>query len=57
METKPWYKSRTIWYAIITGISGSVEAFHTQYPELALLSLINMLLIVALRTITTTQIQ
>ena len=49
MDTKKWYKSKTIWLAILTGISGVVIALSTQYPAAGALVVLKSLIDIALR--------
>lgn len=49
---KSWYKSKTIWYAIITGIGGIVATFATQYPDVGALAFANSIFVLLLRVMT-----
>lgn len=55
--SKKWYQSRTIWYAVITGIAGIVAAAQTQYPDIAVLATVNSLVTILLRTVTVGEIR
>jgi hypothetical protein len=54
---KNWYKSRTIWYAILTGVAGIVAAFATEYPEITVLASIKAVAVFVLRVITNESIK
>ena len=53
---KKWYQSKTIWYAIITGMAGIIAVFQTQYPEIGALAVANSIITVILRALTTSSI-
>lgn len=48
---KSWYTSKTIWYAVLTGIAGVVTAIQVDNPDIGLLTTINALITIALRLI------
>jgi hypothetical protein len=54
---KKWYSSRTIWFAIITGIAGVITAFATQFPEVGWLITLASMANVVLRLVTTQEIK
>lgn len=56
-NSKRWYRSKTIWYAIVTGIAGIVAAVQNQYPDIAVLATINSLATILLRTFTAGEIR
>lgn len=49
---KDWYKSKTIWVAILQGVAGLVVAFSTEYPEAGGLLLVKSLVDFGLRMFT-----
>lgn len=55
-KTKRWYESRTIWLAILQGVSGIIIALNTQYPELGGLLVAKAIVDVVIRITTTEQI-
>lgn len=60
METKKWYESRTIRFAILTGALGIITAFTSTYPEgqyTGFLITLSSLLNVALRLDTTKSVE
>ena len=34
MQTKPWWKSKTVWATLITALLGAYDVFHASYPTL-----------------------
>jgi len=54
---KEWYKSKLIWYAIVSGVAGIITAVQSQYPDIAGLALANSLVVAFLRMLTTTEIK
>lgn len=57
MQNKKWYNSRTIWFAVLTGVLGVVMAFQTQYPDIGIFSVLVGVINTILRMQTTTQIK
>lgn len=57
MTTKKWYQSRTIVLAILTGISGIVLAFEAEFPEVGLILVFKSIIDVALRLVTSEEIE
>lgn len=57
LNPKNWYTSKTVWYAILSGIAMIVTAFYTQYPDIAVLGTINSIITIALRFTTVQPIQ
>lgn len=45
---KAWYKSKTLWFAVLTGLLGILTSLQSLYPEAGILitiaSVINMIL-------------
>jgi hypothetical protein len=57
MQTKTaWFKSKTIWYAIISGVAGVIAAVSLQYPEIAVFTTLNSVIGIVLRFMSTTSI-
>lgn len=56
-NSKPWYRSKVIWYAILSGVATIVTAFMAQYPEMAILGTINTIVTIGLRLVSTQTIQ
>lgn len=52
---KSWYQSKTIWYGIISTLIG-ITAFIAANPKIGVIALINGILVVVLRTVTSTAI-
>ncbi len=52
MNTKIWYKSKTIQIAILQAVIGVVAVFGTHYPELGYIALVKSVLDVFLRVTT-----
>lgn len=57
METKKWYQSRTIWYAVATGVAGLIAAIHAQYPDLAVAASVNTVIAIILRMMSSSEIE
>jgi hypothetical protein len=53
---KPWYNSKTIQYAILSGIALVVTSFATQYPEIGYFGVANTVITMILRWYTTEQL-
>lgn len=56
METKPFWKSKTIWLAVLQGVLGIVVAFTTEYPMVGALLLLKSSLDMFIRVLTETPI-
>jgi len=54
---KDWYKSKTIWFAILTGVAGVITAFTAQFPEVGWLITLASFVNVVLRFITSKEIK
>ena len=54
---KSWYKSRTIWIAILTGATGVMVALSTQYPTLGWIVVAKGLLDAMLRLATSSELK
>lgn len=54
---KSWYKSKTVWLAILQAVAGIVVVFSTQHPEIGALVLMKSLLDVTLRFVTQLPVQ
>lgn len=52
---KNWYESKTIWYGILSTLIG-ITAFIAANPKIGVIALINGILVVVLRTVTSTAI-
>lgn len=52
METKPWYKSKLLWYATLTGLAGALAILTQQYPTEGKLALLNAVIVGLLRFVT-----
>ena len=49
--------SKTVWYAILTGVASTIALLATSYPEVAALGIANSLAVFVLRIVTTEAIQ
>ena len=54
---KPWYKSKTIWIAILQGIVGIAVAVATEYQGLGYLMVVKSIVDVIVRYMTTESIR
>jgi len=54
---KTWYQSKTIWLAILQALVIILVALEIQYPALAVVGILKMVLDVVLRGITTQTIK
>ena len=54
---KPWYESKTLWYAIITGLVGIFGVLSHDYPTVGWIIYGNSVLTFALRLITNSPIK
>lgn len=48
-----WYKSRTIWFAILQAIAGIIVVFSTEYPEIGYIATAKSVIDILLRVVTT----
>ena len=53
---KKWYQSKTLWYAILTGMAGVISQLLVIYPELGQLATLNAIIVGLLRFVTTKEI-
>ena len=53
---KKWYQSKTLWYAILTGMAGVISQLLVIYPELGQLVTLNAIIVGLLRFVTTKEI-
>lgn len=44
--------SKTVWYAILTGVGSTVALLATSYPDIALLGIANSVCVFLLRLVT-----
>lgn len=54
---KPWYKSKTLWFAVLTGALGIITALQSIYPEAGILITIASIMNMILRFGTTAPLQ
>lgn len=57
MKMKQWYQSRTLWYAILSGLAGVLAVLMTSYPEIGWLAITNAAIVAVLRAITTNPVK
>lgn len=53
---KQWYTSKTLWYAILSGLAGVLTVLMTSYPDLGWLAIANAAIVAILRALTNTRI-
>lgn len=51
-KMKSWYKSKTIWIAVIQGILGVIVAVGQTFPEAGYFLIVKTFLDIVLRTVT-----
>lgn len=51
-NAQPWYQSKTLWYAILTGLVGVFGVLSHDYPQWGWIVLLNSTLVAILRVIT-----
>lgn len=49
---KDWYKSKTVWVAVLQAVAGIVVAFVAEYPEVGGILVLKSSLDILLRVIT-----
>lgn len=54
---KPWYQSKTLWFAVLTGLSGIIAALESQFPTAGILVSIASVVNIILRFATTAPLQ
>lgn len=55
-DSKPWYKSKMIWFAVLQAIAGITAAMVTQNPTLGWATTLNSVVQVILRFTTSSPI-
>lgn len=57
MQTKPFWKSKTIWFNVMTTLVGVFAFLETQYPGISIVATASGVLNIILRFATTTPIE
>lgn len=46
---KSIFSSKTVWYAILTGVASTIALLATSYPDVAMLGIVNSICVFLLR--------